>query len=114
MVRSNTLTITVYGASQLTIESVEISADKTSVKVGETVTVYVKAKLNRKIEAGENPYGDCELYVNNRLEKRFTITGQEGGDTLEGSIQLVFEDEGTYMVYADVSLKFPSPPPGVA
>lgn len=81
---------------------VTLSANKTSVLVGETVTFTVGVQLDRP--APDVIYIIYDIYVNDQWRNQYGFyiqAGQQGGSDQFG---LSFDAPGTYVVYVDAMI----------
>jgi hypothetical protein len=100
MVKSNTLTITVT-APPVVIKTNTITADKTTVVVGETVTITGTLEFSAALPSDRRVRID--LYVNDAVTASWEIVASKGSTKASYTRQLQFTAEGTYRVYTDAN-----------
>jgi hypothetical protein len=99
MVKSNTITITVV--APVTITENTIAVDKTTVVVGEIVTLT--GTLTFSAALYEDKTVKIDLYVNNVIQDSWTITVSRGVAKATYSRQLQFSTTGTYSIFTDAN-----------
>jgi subtilase family serine protease len=105
MTKSNTITFTVTAAPppppKVEIVENKISAPKTELTVGETVTVSGSLRFSAALPGDANVRID--IYVNDVLQRSDTLKVSKGSTTASYSFMLSFTSAGTYNVYTDAN-----------
>jgi hypothetical protein len=99
MVKSNVITITVV--APITITENTITVDKTTVVVGEIVTLTGALTFSSALLGDKTVRID--LYVNNVIQDSWTITAPKGATKATYSRQLQFSTAGTYSIFTDAN-----------
>ncbi len=107
MVKSNTVTINVLPkAEKPSITGVSLTANKTSVYVGETVSLEYIIHFNKSItnEQANKYQVKITVLVNNTPTKTFYTQLIPGTDYIDNDFSLSFAKEGTYNVQIDTDI----------
>jgi len=99
--KSNVVTVTVT-APKPEVTSNNISADKTSVAVGEPVTITGNVSFSVALPSAMTLYVD--IYVNDTKTDSRTYPVSKGATSATYSFQISFTAAGTYNVYTDARL----------